>query len=168
MQRDIYTSSDDSSCETDYSPRLNIVKDYLLLEQRADVGSINLRRNIDVRRVSIENHTPFDLAIAIHPYRYGDAPKQINFHAAAGSVRWVGVNPPGDQQFLWVFMDGQPINDPHFLDYHENQYVIHAGNFGDAAQGISPYNPAHNESTEFPNPAWPKWVWVKGYRQPSI
>ena len=135
----------------------NTLKDYKMLEANNTPLSVQLRRSVDVRRVAIENTTPFILGIAISNFRYSRNPPQINFHLQPGEVRWFGINQPGDNpQFLWVVFlkTGQYSNTPHFLDYHENYFAILAGNYD---MGMMPYEKIDEN--------WDPWFFVQGYRQ---
>ena len=148
------------TCAANYTEFINTVKDYNLLEDRTDALSVRLRRSLDVRRVGIDNSTPFHLGIGIHNQRYGCTPP-IKFYMRPGEVKWLGLNPPGgNPQYLWVFDMKQQkwANTPKFLDYHENYFAILAGNYRE--YGINCYSPHVNED-------WEPWYWCQGYRQAS-
>lgn len=146
------------SYPTDY---INTLKDYRMLEGKIDTLGVQLRRSVDVRRIGIENTTPFVVGVGICNFQRSRTPPKIMFYLGPGELKWLGVNPPGgNPQFLWVNYPatGQWVNTPHFLDYHENYFAILAGNYKDPV--TNKYNPGFIEH-------WDPWFWVQGYRQPS-
>lgn len=168
---DVFGGGTPTACNAcRYHP--STLKDYFTLEGTTDPGTISLRRSIDVKRVRLDNDTPYDLAIAIIPYRYTpQGAPQPQFVLNAGSTRFLGVNQPGDNlQFIHVYdhETGNLINTPHPIDYHNNQFVIRGGNYQYGREGPKRYcmntnefDPNHGKPTE-------KWVWITDYRQPSI
>jgi len=168
----VFGGGNPSSCSPCPYPIKNTVKDYFTLENTTDVGTITLRRNIDVRRIRLDNNTPYVLAIGIYPYRYqpGGSP-QPQFLLDPGSTRFLGVNQPGsDLQFIYAYDhdSGKLINTPHPINYHSNQFVIQGGNYTFGPEGVKHYctntnlyDPDHGKPTI-------RWVSIFDYRQPSI
>lgn len=121
---------------------LNIVKDFDVLQGYPDFGQIPLRRNIDVKRVLLENNSDVPVLIAIHPYQYGKTPKS-QFELKPRMSKNIGVNTAGDyHQFVWLFDHDshKVIGDPHIIHRQVNNLVIN--------KGLN------------------RW-WIKDYRQPS-
>lgn len=144
----------------------NTVKDYFTLEGTTDVGTISLRRSVDVKRIRIDNDTPYRLGIGIVPYRYTpECSPQPQFILEPGSTRYLGVNMPGDNlQFIYAYdtENGKLINTPHPIDYHENQFVIRGGNYMYGREGLKRYCMNNDGEENF------MWVWIQGFRMPSI
>lgn len=145
-----------------FSP--NTVKDYTLLEGTTDFGTISLRRNIDTRRVRLDNSTPYTLAIAIETYRYTpECSPQPIFILEGGSSRTLGVNPSGDNlQFIYVYdyEGGKLINTPHPIHFHNNTFVIRSGNY-ERNYGEANYQSCDNSGKEIY-----RWVWINDYYSP--
>lgn len=155
------SSNNECSPTNEYFP-FNTVKDLEQLEGTGDIGTISLRKNVDVRHISVENSTPFVVGIAITNSRYG-IPPPILYWANPGEVRNLAVNSacgPSGQQFLWIFspFTKLPSNDPHPLSYHANQFVIRSGNHC-CEQGKQP-------NQDDGKPAL--WFWVLSYRRSFI
>lgn len=148
------------TCAEYYTEFTNTIKDWNLLQDRIDAHSIRLPRSIDVRRVGIDNSTPFPLGIGIKNQRYGCTPP-VRFYLQPGEVKWLGMNHPGNNpQFIWVqdLKTGKWANTPHFVDYHQNYFAILAGNYREYQ--VNCYDPSVSED-------WEPWFWIQGYRQTS-
>jgi hypothetical protein len=149
----------DPTCGLHPTDYINTLKDYRILEGKIDALGVQLHRSVDVRRVGIENTTPFTLGIGICNFRNSREPPEIRFYLGPGEIKWLGINPPGSNpQFLWVqyVKTGQWSNTPHFLDYHSNYFAILAGDYKEPLSNL--YNPMFKQD-------WEPWFFVQNYRQ---
>lgn len=159
-------------------PKANNVKDYMILENNIDPSSISLRRNINVRRVRLDNGTPQTLKIGIYPFRYigqgcnsteNDLQNvQPQFEILPGCTRYLGLNPPGNNlQFFWVFnQNNELINDPYPVEYHHNIFVIRSSsaNNGQLLNRDVNGNIMRWGNKDVAYYSQPEWVWFNSYR----
>ena len=117
-----------------YSPEraINIARDWNMAQgfsNPADETAM-IRRDIDLRKVSIENSSPDrSVGCAITTYYEGPHPK-IQFRLGPGEIKYVGINSFGSSmQFLW-YMDIESktrLGSPVAFRTDSNQYVLRQG-----------------------------------------
>lgn len=149
-------------------PKPNTLKNYYVLEETLDPGSIQLRRSVDVKRIRLDNDTPYTLHIGVYPFRYTATMGCVNckvqpqFTIHPSQSIYLGINMPGSNlQFFWVYdEEGNGINDPFPIDYHANTFVIKSGNYGKnqlpKSSVCSGFGCPSNKTT--------KWVWFQKYK----
>jgi len=92
--------------------------------------TVMIRRDIDIRKVSVENSSPDNpLRCAITTYYEGPLPN-TEFTLSPGEVKYVAINTiGGPMQFLW-YMDmrsGRPLGTPTPFRTDCNQFVLRQG-----------------------------------------
>lgn len=92
--------------------------------------TVCIRRDIDVRKVSIENSSPDNpIGCAITTYYEGPTPRR-QFLLAPGEVKAVAINSFGSSmQYLWYLdqRSGQPLGTPMAFRTDSNQFVLRQG-----------------------------------------
>lgn len=92
--------------------------------------TVMIRRDIDLRKVSVENSSP-DSAVscAVTPYYEGPLPKP-QFRLSPGEIMYIGINTiGGPMQYLWYLdcKSGRPLGTPAPFRTDSNQFVLRAG-----------------------------------------
>ena len=92
-------------------------------------GDFNPRRDINCRRVSIENSGDNPVLGAVVLYNIGPTPP-VQFALGAKEVRYFGINPPDEEpQYLWLLdvQSKKPVSTPCILATNGQQFVIREG-----------------------------------------
>lgn len=117
-----------------YSPEraVNITRDWNMSQGFSNPAdeTVMIRRDLDIRRVSIENSsTEIPVGCAITTYYEGPQPR-IQFVLAPGEVKYIGINSIGSSmQYLW-YMDiktGASVGCPLAFRTDCNQFVLRQG-----------------------------------------
>lgn len=109
----------------------NIVRDWNKMQGMTHPSDehMQIRRDIDSRRVSIENSSERTVSIAIMPYKEGPIPNP-QFTLEGGEIINVGVNlPDGPLQFIHIIdpKSKKIIGAPYGLRHDANSFVLRDG-----------------------------------------
>jgi hypothetical protein len=109
----------------------NVVRDYNKANGYSHCTDehIQIRRDIDLRRVSLENSSVRPIGIAITSY-YGDPLPPIGFILAPGEVKAVGINSQGSaMQFINILdpVTGLRVGSPAPFRTDCNTFVLRDG-----------------------------------------
>ena len=109
----------------------NIVRDYNKSQGMTHPSDehIQIRRDIDIRRVSLENSSVRPIGIAITSY-YGDPLPPIGFILAPGEVKAVGINSQGSaMQYIYILdpVTGLRVGSPAPFRTDCNTFVLRDG-----------------------------------------
>ena len=92
-------------------------------------GDFFPRRDINCRRISIENSGTNPIKCAVMLYQFGPIPP-VQLTLDGGEVRYFGINPPDEEsQFLWLLdiQSEKPVATPYILANNGQQFVIREG-----------------------------------------
>lgn len=109
----------------------NVVRDYNKANGYSHCTDehIQIRRDIDLRRVSLENSSVRPIGIAITSY-YGDPLPPVGFILAPGEVKAVGINSQGSaMQFINILdpVTGLRVGSPAPFRTDCNTFVLRDG-----------------------------------------
>lgn len=109
----------------------NIVRDWNKLQGMTHPSDehIQIRRDIDTRRVSVENSSDRDIAIAIMPYYQGPIPNP-QFMLRGGEIKNIAVNNvDGPIQYIHLIdpISRKIIGKPGVLRTDSNSFVLRDG-----------------------------------------
>jgi hypothetical protein len=116
----------------DPSKAYNIVRDWDMAQGFGDPSDeiVYIRRDLDIRHISIENSGERLIAIAITTYPQGGPVPKPNFVLRGGGVKHVGVNTiGGPMQYIWMLdpVNGKCVGYPFPLRTDTNQFVLRDG-----------------------------------------
>jgi hypothetical protein len=109
----------------------NIVRDWNKLQGFTHPSDehIQIRRDIDTRRISVENSSERSISISIMPYYQGPLPV-AQFTLIGGEIKNVGVNlPDGPMQYIHILdpKTKKPVGQPYALRHDCNAFVLRDG-----------------------------------------
>lgn len=109
----------------------NIVRDWNKAQGMAHPSDeyIQIRRDIDIRRISVENSSERSVAIAIMPYHQGPIPTP-QFTLIGGEIKNVAVNlPDGPQQYIHILdpVTKKVVGHPYVIRHDANSFVLRDG-----------------------------------------
>lgn len=90
---------------------------------------IQIRRDIDTRRIAVENSSERSISIAIMPYYQGPIPN-AQFTLKGGEIKNVGVNQPdGPMQYIHIIdpITKKIVGPPYALRHDANSFVLRDG-----------------------------------------
>lgn len=109
----------------------NIVRDWNKTQGMTHPSDehIQIRRDIDTRRVSVENSSQRKISIAIMPYGQGPIPSP-QFTLNGGEIKNVGVNThDGPMQYIHIIdpITKKIVGSPYALRTDSNSFVLRDG-----------------------------------------
>lgn len=112
-------------------PTYNIVRDFIKAEgvTHPTDHHIEIRRDVNVRYVTLENSGQRQFGVAIVNYYNGPVPP-IRFYIGPGEIRHLGINTQGGPaQFVHILdpETGQPTGNPAIFSRNANEFVIRDG-----------------------------------------
>lgn len=109
----------------------NIVRDWNKAQGMTHPSDehIQIRRDIDIRRISVENSSERSISVAIMPYYDGPLPDP-QFTLKGGEIKNVGVNLfDGPMQYIHILdpITKKPVGKPYALRHDANSFVLRDG-----------------------------------------
>ena len=114
-----------------HSDKYNIVRDFDKVQGTTHPTDLSyqIRRDIGVRYITVENSSPYPIGVAIMPYMSGETPR-INFILERGEIRHLGINSHGGPpQFIWLLDVNTklPVGESTMTQRNSNSFVIRQG-----------------------------------------
>lgn len=128
----MYRISDTTGRLVENEPKLNIVKDYNMLQGFSDVSenAYTIQRDINTRCISVENSSPMSkVGIAIVNVLTHDLPPVMKVIEPRDTL-YLAINPPEcTPQYLWILhpVTGKQLGTPIILETNSNQFVLREG-----------------------------------------
>lgn len=112
-------------------PNQNHVRDFDKVQGTTHPSDLHvqIRRDVNLRYITVENSSTRPRAVAITTYISGPTP-QILFTLAAGEIKHLGINSQGGPpQFIWLLdvQTGMPVGASTLIRSNSNQLVIRDG-----------------------------------------
>jgi hypothetical protein len=109
----------------------NIVRDWNKAQGMTHPSDehIQIRRDLDIRRIAVENSSERSISIAIMPYYDGPVPN-AQFTLKGGEIKNVGVNLfDGPMQYIHILdpITKKPVGHPYALRHDANSFVLRDG-----------------------------------------
>lgn len=113
----------------------NGIYDWLKLQgmSSAQDSSIQIRRDINTRYVTLENSGDKTVGIAITLFYCSNQTPKIQFYIQGGEIKHLGINTiDGPMQFIHIFdpQTNKPIGSPTSFRTDSNCFVIRMGDIG--------------------------------------
>lgn len=110
----------------------NIVRDWNMAQGFADPSDeiSYIKRDIDIRRVTVENSGERAIAIGITAYPPSGPVPKPNFILKGGEIKDLGINTiGGPMQYIWLLdpVNGKVVGNPAPFRTDCNQFVVRDG-----------------------------------------